>query len=410
VKPRSLYLVVTCSWFLAFGMQSVTFAWLVTIVLREPAELVGWAQTALLLPGMLLILVAGALADRVGPDRQALWAQLFATLIPWLLIAAIQLGWLSYPVMVLYAVLMGCAQAFVTPARDGLLNHVAGSHVQRTVLLTSFCQFGCQIIGYGLAAFAETVGAVAVMAVQSAFLLIGVAAYLSIRKLGVVEALPQSDRSMVADVVQGARTIAGSNIMRMVVVQNVAMACFFMGSFIVSFPLVVREVFDGSSSDLGLLNAFNSAGLVLTIVVMLRIGYVRRPGRALIVFQAVGALVLALAGSVHNFAAFAALVFVWGLCGGVAMPMSRTLMQELAPPAQRSRVMSFYAFSFMGAGPLGTLFCGYLSEMVGPQHAIQIAGAAMFVVSLSIAVFSRLWHSESVPTPVVDAAMERAAS
>ena len=222
--------------------------------------------------------VAGALADRLGPDRQALWAQVFAAVVPWLLIAAIAMGWLSYAVMVLYAVLMGCAQAFVTPARDGLLNHVAGEHIQRTVLLTSFCQFGCQIIGYGLAAFADTVGAEVVMILQSVFLLIGVAAYIAIRKLGVVEPHPGSEHSVVKDVVQGAKTIAASNIMRMVVVQNVAMACFFMGSFIVSFPLVVREVFNGSSSDLGLLNAFNALGLVLTIVIMLRVGYVQRPG------------------------------------------------------------------------------------------------------------------------------------
>ena len=69
---RRLYLLATSSWFLSFGMQSVVFAWLVTIVLREPAENVGWAQTALLLPGMLFILLAGSLADRVGPDRQAM--------------------------------------------------------------------------------------------------------------------------------------------------------------------------------------------------------------------------------------------------------------------------------------------------------------------------------------------------
>lgn len=397
MSPRTLYLVVTGSWFLAFGMQSVTFAWLVTIVLREPAELVGWAQTALLLPGMLLILVAGALADRVGPDRQALWAQIFGGLTPWILIVALQFGWLSYPVMLLYAVMMGCAQAFVTPARDGLLNHVAGTQVQRTVLLTSFCQFGGQILGYALAAFADSVGASTVMGLQSFFLFVGVAAYLYIRKLGVVTPHPGSGHSMFKDVVQGARTIAASSIMRMVVVQNVAMALFFMGSFIVSFPLVVREVFDGSSGDLGLLNSFNSAGLVLTIIVMLRVGYVQRPGRALIIFQAVGAVVLFLSGTVDQFWAFCALVFVWGLCGGVAMPMSRTLMQELAPPEQRSRVMSFYAFSFMGAGPLGTLFCGYLSEMLGPQQAIQICGAGMLTVSLAIALISKLWQAEIVP-------------
>ncbi len=397
MSPRTLYLIATSVWFLAFGMQSVTFAWLVTIVLREPAELVGWAQTALLLPGMLLILLAGALADRVGPDRQALWAQLFGALTPWVLILALQFEALTYPVMILYAVLMGCAQAFVTPARDGLLNHVAGSQVQRTVLLTSFCQFGGQIFGYVIAAFADDIGAESVMIVQSLFLLIGVLAYRKISKLGIVEANPRTGHSVWQGVLEGARTIAGSPVMRMVVVQNVAMACFFMGSFIVSFPLVIRQVFDGSSGNLGLLNAANSAGLVLTIIVMLRVGYVRRAGRALITFQALGAIVLLVIGMVHSFTTFVFLVFCWGLCGGVAMPMSRTLMQELAPPAQRSRVMSFYAFSFMGAGPLGTLFCGYLSELLGPQMAIQIAGVLMLTVTLIIAFSSQLWRTDFDP-------------
>ncbi len=394
MSPRSLYLLATSTWFLAFGMQSVTFAWLVTIVLREPAELVGWAQTALLLPGMLLILLAGALADRLGPDRQALWAQLFGALTPWVLILAIQLDALSYPVMILYAVLMGCAQAFVTPARDGLLNHVAENKVQRTVLLTSFFQFGCQILGYAIAAFADDIGAQTVMALQSVFLLVGVFAYWQIRTRGVVAALPKPSISVWHGVMEGAKTIAQSSVMRMVVVQNVAMACFFMGSFIVSFPLVVREVFDGSSGNLGLLNAFNSAGLVLTIVIMLRVGYVRRAGRALIFFQGLGSVVLVASGLVDDFVTFVFLIFCWGLCGGVAMPMSRTLMQELAPSAQRSRVMSFYAFSFMGAGPLGTLFCGYLSEHFGPQMAIQIAGTAMLTVTLTIALTSRLWQTD----------------
>ena len=90
LSPRQQYLLGTATWFTAFGMQSVVFAWLVTIVLREPAQLVGWAQTALLLPGMLLILLAGAWADRIGPDRQAMWAQTAAAFVPWLLIAAIQ--------------------------------------------------------------------------------------------------------------------------------------------------------------------------------------------------------------------------------------------------------------------------------------------------------------------------------
>ena len=76
------------------------------------------------------------------------------------------------------------------------------------------------------------------------------------------------------------------------------------------------------------------------------------------------------------------------------MPMSRTLMQQLAPPAQRARVMSFYAFSFMGAGPIGTLFCGYLADLFGPQQAIVISAFCMLLVLVLISLSSPLWGSK----------------
>ena len=137
MSSKKIYLIAISTWFAAFGMQSVVFAWLVTILLREPAERVGYAQMSILLPGMLLILLAGAIADRVGLRRQALWSQLFAALTPMLLIYFLYFEALSYSVIIVYALLMGLAQAFVTPARDGLLNHVAGDNIQRMVVLAS---------------------------------------------------------------------------------------------------------------------------------------------------------------------------------------------------------------------------------------------------------------------------------
>ncbi len=381
---------------MSFGMQSVVFAWLVTIVLREPAEMVGWAQTAVLAPGMLLILVAGALADRIGPDRQALLAHIFAALVPWLLIWALQAGVLSYGLMIAYALLMGLAQAFVTPARDGLLSYIAQGNVQRTVLLTSLAQFSCQIVGYTIAGYADAVGGEAILVLQSAILLIGVFAYTLLRRKQAVN-MRETHAPVFEQLKIGARTVFGSPVMRIVILQNIAMACFFMGCFVVCFPLVVRDVFDGSSGDLAVLSAINSSGLVLTILLMLRIGYVKKPGRALLTFQGLGAFVLLVSGMMENFPLFVATIFVWGLCGGIAMPMSRTLMQELAPPEQRARVMSFYAFSFMGAGPFGTVLCGYLAALYGPQQTMIICGSCMLLVMLVIHGLTNLAQVEFDP-------------
>ena len=77
------------------------------------------------------------------------------------------------------------------------------------------------------------------------------------------------------------------------------------------------------------------------------------------------------------------------------MAISRTIMQEQAPADQRSRVMSFHAFSFMGAGPVGALLCGFLVELFGPRQSLMICAAAMIAVMLGLTVFSRLWGLHS---------------
>lgn len=374
-------------------MQSVLFAWLVTIVLRESAERVGLAQMSVLLPGLFLILIAGVLADRIGQKRQAIWSQLFAAILPLLLIFALLLDALSYPVMIAYALLMGVAQAFLTPARDGLLNLVAGQNVQRMVMLTSLCQFGFQIIGYTLAGFADTVGPIYILSFQAVILLLGTWGFFQLGEIGRPVVAKQDRESVVKGLWEGASTVLGNPVMRAVLIQNIAMGFFFMGSFIVAFPLAIREVFAGSSADLAALNALNSLGLVLTILVLLRVGYVSRAGRALILAQGVGSFVLMSAGFVSNQIVFTGLVFVWGICGGLAMPMSRTLLQQLAPANQRGRVMSFYAFSFMGAGPFGALLNGYVSDLYGPQQAIIFSGLGMVIVLLVVTSVSPLWRN-----------------
>ena len=171
---------------------------------------------------------------------------------------------------------MGCFSAFLTPARDGLLSYVADGDVQKTVMQATLCQFGFQIIGYSLAGFADQLGAETVLIAQGLLLLLGVAAYSQL-KIGKNHSMAISQggesKGMLLSLREGARTVIRNPLMRIIVVQNIAMGCFFMGAFIVCFPLVIREVYDGSSSDLALMSAFNSLGLVVTILVLLRVGF-----------------------------------------------------------------------------------------------------------------------------------------
>jgi MFS family permease len=368
------------------------FAWLVTMVLRESPERVGLAQMSLLLPGTLLILVGGSYADRFGGRAVVVVAQSFAVLATGYLLVVVGTDRLSFPLIVGYALLMGLAQAFVTPARDGLLNEVAEGRLQRTVMLTSIMQFGLQMIGFLVASLSDWAGPEAILGAQMLALLIGVVGFSRIQAGARVRTA--SPPRLLNSVVEGARTVFSSPSMRMVMIQNVAMALFFMGSYIVTMPILVREIFAGSAQDLAFMNGANSLGLVTTILLLLRLGDVRRQGRALLLSQGVGALVLAGAGIAPSFLLWVVALFIWGTCGGLAMTMSRTIMQEQAPESQRGRVMSFYSFSFMGAGPVGALICGFLVEQVGPQTALMIAAGGMLSVILVVGGTSGLWRLE----------------
>ena len=399
VRPATYFFTGAGAWFFAYGIQTVVFAWLVTIVLREPAEMVGIAQMSFLLPAMLLMLVGGSLADQYGGRTVALYAQLFATLTPLIPIVALMTGTFSYPVLLVYAVLMGCAQAIVTPARDGLLPLIADGQIQRYVVRVSMIQYGVQMLGFLAASQADTVGAVAIMTVQVFALALGVVAFSRLRVPVMTSNLGRTasiSSQIAGSIIEGFHTVRRSPAMRMVVIQNCAMGVFFMGSYIVTLPLLLREVYDGSSEQLSWMNAANSLGLVSTILILMRFGDIRRQGRALLISQALGCFVLASAGAGLGFPLLAMSLFFWGMCGGIAITMARTIMQEQAPADQRARMMAFYAFSFMGSGPVGALVSGYMVSFLGPVNALLASCTMMLLVVCIVGIMSGLWRLEHV--------------
>jgi hypothetical protein len=78
--------------------------------------------------------------------------------------------------------------------------------------------------------------------------------------------------------------------------------------------------------------------------------------------------------------------FAWGLGGAVFINCSRTLYQEAAPPAQRGRVLAVYQFGFLGTAPLGTLWSGFSSALLGPHRTLQICALAMLSVVALVAL------------------------
>lgn len=393
----NIYLFANSTWFLAFGIQMVVFAWLITIELNESPTRVGVAQTALLLPTLLFILIGGSLADRYGGRTIAFIGQFGAAIGPIGLTLIILSGDLSFQMVIGFALWMGTAQAMVTPARDGLLSQLADGDVQRLVIKVSMIQFGIQIVGFIIASFADQLGAVLVLGTQSSILMLGAIAFYFLK----IEETPRARKDsgilteIYESIVEGVRTIRAAPSLLSVTCQNLAMGAFLMGSYVVTLPLLIRQNFGGTSAELAWVNIANALGLFLSSMILLHLGGIKRPGRALLLSLGTAAVLLGIASYAESMTMLLFVIFCWGIAGGLIMTMSRSIMQEQAPADQRGRIMAFFSLSFMGAGLFGSLLNGYLVELFRAEGALMFSSIGMLASVLLVRVLSPLWPLES---------------
>jgi Major Facilitator Superfamily. len=174
------------------------------------------------------------------------------------------------------------------------------------------------------------------------------------------------------------------------------MGLFLMGSYIVTMPLLIRQNHEGTSSELAWMNIANAAGLFLSSMTLLKMGGVKRPGRALLLSLAAAGFAARLCCLCEKFRrTHLRCVPLGGLGGGLVMIMSRSIMQEQAPAEQRGRIMAFFSLSFMGAGLVGSLLNGYLVEIFRAEGALLFAASGIILAVVLIRVTSSIWHLES---------------
>ena len=142
------------------GIQQVLFPFLVAVVLHESAERVGIAQMSWQLPALFLLLFGGVLGDRFDQRRILVVAHLLAGLPPLLVAALVHNELLSFAMLVAYGLIGGVFTGLSQPARDALLNRVAGAEVQRTVIIVMTAQWTLTIVGIGIASTADWIGVV----------------------------------------------------------------------------------------------------------------------------------------------------------------------------------------------------------------------------------------------------------
>ena len=381
------HLSTISAWFIPFGIQAVLYPWLVAFYLNEPAERVGFAQMCLLIPNLFLILFGGLIADR-HDERKIMMGLHVVIALPSLALAAVVFsGGLSYSVLIGYALIVGTISAFMNPARDSMLNKVAGEDLQQAVIKASGVQFGVQIIGFLIAGSADRVGVVTILLLQASLLLTGIYTASKLPKGGVAVVEGKRQKSLHA-ILEGLKIAMGDWRLMPAIVINVSIGLFYMSTFMVYVPILIRDHYGAQSSTMALASILFMTGTILATVILLRIKGVKRPGRALMLAMLLGgAAIFSLSFQPPLPWLLLALV-VWGMGAAVSMSMGRSIIQEYSPPTHRARILSLFQLGFMGGAPLGAVAMGQLIPALGLRTTAMLPPAAMLIVLVCLYLFT----------------------
>lgn len=402
ITELHLYYILVACYFFAFGMQFVLFPSLVAFSLGATPAGVGLAQSALSAPMFCFLLFGGLLAERAkaGPTLAKLHLLFCAASLALCFVVASNA--LSYEVLIAYAVFVGGCAAFLMPVRDAALNGVVmreaalGRHtpIAAAAAATTAVQIGAQIAGILVARSAGATPA-PYIALQGGVLAIG-AAFALLLQAPKPTGHERSLAGALKDVGDGLAYAFRNPVMSPMLISAAYVGVFVIGAFQVLFPLIIRDAYGGDAQTqagrLGALLASFWGASFVSAVLLSRMKPLRRPGRAMIWSHLVGAAALFTFAFHKPFLWFAAVVVCWGLAAGVAISMSRTIVQGAAGERYLGRVLAVYSMGFMGGAPLGSAFVGFIAAEMGPGAAALIPAGGLALAAIALALFTPLWR------------------
>jgi MFS family permease len=379
---------------LGSAMSTVAIAWAVLDSGVGAAGL-GYVFAAGVVPQVLVLPVAGAVADRLGRRPVMLAADVLRCAAQASLAAAVFTGRPALWVFVLLAWLEGTGEAFFTPALDALTVEMAprdqlGNANALYGLATSATRIAGPALGGVLVALA---GPAVVVAADAASYAVSVLA-LSLLRLpggrmaggaggaGGAGDRPPARRTLRHDMAEGWAEFRSRTWLWVVTVQFAFFNLITWAPWMLLGPVMGRAYL-GGAAVWGAIMAVQGAGAIVAGVLSLG----RRPRRPMVV-ATIGTFCYALPDipmALHAPAGWvAAAAFSCGAGSALFGTFCGTAMQQQVPPEMLARVSSLSLFPAYGVGVIGYAIDGPLAAAFGPAAVFGVGAVYGLLSSAAV--------------------------
>ncbi len=353
-------------------------------------------------PAALLGPLTGLPIDRLDPKRVLVAAYLASAVAA----GAMALAG-SFTHLAILAVLYGVCKAFATPAADALPPRiVASGDLLAANALLGAAQESAIVFGPLVAAVAIAVaGLQAAFVIDAVTYLVGVAVVAPLVLTPV--ASPPRPR-LRTEVTEGLSLTRSTPVLRFVMALSSAVFLTW-AAFVVVEPLYARDVLHRPASQFAMFQVTFGVGLILTSLVLPRLGSRVAGARSLAVAVLLSGLTAAAYVGTHDIRLAYIGVFGWGVDVAFFSAPSRTMLQRASPTHAHGRVLALYRTSHSVADVVAIPLTGLAIGLVGVQVAgLTVAALASVAGVIGLAVapsFERTTPRQSVEVVLPEPAL-----
>jgi MFS family permease len=376
-------------------MQRTAQDWIVLTELTDrDAAALGVTMALQFGPLLLLMPVAGLMADRFDRRRILMWTQGVQCVLALGLGALVISGHVQLWHVYGFALALGICTAIDTPARQAFVSElVTDRDISNAVALNSTSFQSARLIGPAVAGvLIAWIGSGPVFIVNG-ISFVGVILSLALIRTSQLVATPRLGKAK-GQIRDGLRYVRSRKDILVVLVM-----VFLVGTFGFNFPIFIATMstveFGKGSAEFGLLSSIMAAGAVAGSLLAAR----RERVRFIVVVVASGAfgVACAIAALSPSYLFFAVVLVLVGIVSLTMMNTANAYVQTTTEPQLRGRVMALYMAIFAGGTPIGAPVVGLVANAWGPRWSLAI-GAASGILAALVAVVWLLRRGADVST------------
>jgi MFS family permease len=365
-------------------MQRVAVLWLV-YQLTHSALLLGLVGFVGQIPIFILAPFAGVLADRRDRHRMLLFTQVLAMVQAFVFAFLVLSHMVHIWHVIVLSIVLGIINAFDVPIRQSFMIEMIedkndlGNAIALNSSMFNFSRLlGPSIAGMLIAGFGS-----GICFLVNGFSYLAVVVSLLMMKIAKKEAVSPR-RKVWYELVDGFRYAFGFVPIR-AILSMLALVSLTGMPYIVLLPVFAKDILHGGPDTFGFLMGFAGMGALAGALFLAARQSVLGLGKMIPIAASLLGGGLVLFSFSKSLYLSLALVLVTGFGQITLMATSNTLLQTMVDDDKRGRIMSFYAMSFSGTMPLGSLLAGAAADRIGAPWTVFIGGAICLSAAVAFA-------------------------